>query len=103
MKPINNGEYGLTLYFDLEEDVSANTTHEVILKDPCGVESIKTATLGDETLTGTDIGTLTVNEYVKYTLAEGDIDSFGRWMVRAISYDDSIKRKTNWMILSVKD
>ena len=101
MKAINNGEYGLVIYFDLEEDVSSNT-NQIEIKDPDGNESIKTATLGTTTITGTEIGTLTANQYVTYQLADGDIDEDGRWMVRAVSTGGGKKRKTNWQPLVVK-
>ena len=100
MSPINVGEYGLIIYIDVAEDISANT-NQIVLKDPDGNESTKTAELGTTTVV-TNFGTLTANQYMKYTLASGDIDEAGRWMVRGISTGSTDKRKTNWLPLVVK-
>lgn len=102
MKAINKGEYGIKVYVDFEEDVSSSTSYSITLKDPKGNEFEKTAALGSSTLTDTDIGTLSANEYVYYELALGDIDEAGRWQVRGQAEGDGKLRKTNWLPLVVK-
>jgi hypothetical protein len=99
---LNKGEYGQTLYFNLNEDVSSATKLEIVLKDPCGNESKKTATLGTTLLTGTGKGNFAANEWCEYTLAANNLDAAGRWMIRAEATFSARVSKTNWQPLVVK-
>jgi hypothetical protein len=54
-------------------DISSYTTLQFILTDPDGTAATKTAAFDSD---GTD-------GILKYTLADGDIDSAGRWRVQA--------------------
>ena len=98
---VNVGEYGTDIRIDLSEDVSGETV-QIVLKDPSGNEVTKTATVGTTAETDQFIGQIVANEWIYYTLADGDLDEDGRWKVRGIANDGSALRKTNWLVLVVK-
>lgn len=108
MKPINNGEFGYTLYNDFEEDISSYTTFEmIILSQDEATETTKTATLGTSTITGTDIGTLTANQFVFYTTVDGDFETESQnkllvWKYRWRLAKSGENRLTDWIPLRVK-
>ena len=101
MRAINTGEYGEPILIDLTEDVSGNT-NKMVIKDPSGNETTKTATVGATTKTDEHIGQVTANEYIEYTIEDGLIDESGRWMVRATSEGNGKLRKTDWLPLVVR-
>lgn len=78
---INKGEYGGTLYVNMGEDISSATAYKMILQPPFGDSLEKTATLGTETITHEN-RTYTANQYITYTIANGDIDQSGQWRKR---------------------
>lgn len=98
---MNSGEYGQVLRFNVKEDISSATTLEVILRDPEREESTVTATLGVLEVT-TDIGTFSANEYVEYTLQDGDIDDDGWWFARAVITFADKKLKSDWQQFRVR-
>lgn len=94
---MNAAEYGNVVYFNLQEDVSANT-NTIVIRDPSWVTTEVAATLGTTTLVTPSDGTWTANEWVSYTIADGDIDIHGIWAFRAVSvYSASKKLKTDWI------
>ena len=97
---LNVGEYGEKIYVDLSEDVSPNT-NQIILKDPDGVETTKTATAGTVNVT-TAIGLLIATEYIEYTWVDGDLSKAGNWCARVVSTGGGIRRKTDWLPFEVK-
>lgn len=85
--------YGWDAELSVEEDstaidISGYSTLQMILKDPDGIETTKTASFIND---GAD-GLLT------YTIQSGDIDKIGTWQVRA--YLDS-ELKTAWHSFTV--
>ena len=79
---LNIGEYGQTIYADLGEDVSGGSEYTFILQPEFGVKQTKT------TSDGVALGTVNINaygsnlladQYVEYTLKDGDLDFAGLW------------------------
>lgn len=101
---MNVGEYGHILYFNLKEDVSANT-NKIILQDPSGNEVERDAVLGTSNLTAAQTGrdAWTANYWVQYTVQKDDIDEPGMWGFKATSeFSGAKKLETDWKRHKVK-
>lgn len=92
LEKIVNGDYGQTIeltFVDVDTstaaDVSSYTTAQtMILTDPSGAETTKTAAFKTD---GSD-GIIT------YTLVNGDIDAAGNWTIRGVVTTGSAKLST---------
>ena len=93
------GVVGESLYISLGEDVSAYTA-QMALKPPCGSIAVKDAVVGTSNL-DTEIGLLLANNYIYYSLAEGDLNAAGQWSHRAILTAPGQVRKSNWVPFTV--
>lgn len=98
---IQKGEHGITLYFYVGEDVSgkANT---ILIRSPRYTLTEKAASVDGSEASASTTGSIAfpANQYVSYTLQDGDIDYPGDWFVRVVS-KDSDERKTKWARLKV--
>lgn len=95
-KDITSGDYGwvgkLTVREDgVAVDLSSYTTLQLILRSPEGVESTVAAEFDTD---GTD-GVLS------YTVTDGDIDSAGRWQVRARVAKTGVVLNSAWHLFQV--
>ena len=102
---MNVGEYGHILYFNLSEDVSANT-NKVIIKGPDGSETEKAAVLGTTSLAAslTGKGAWTANYWVQYKIEKNDIDQPGLWQFKATSeFSGTKKLESDWRRHKVKE
>jgi hypothetical protein len=80
MTAINLGEYGQKVYANMGQDVS-NPIHAYIYLEPqIGETKKRAATVGTVNIT-VDDQNLIANEYLEYTLADGDINYQGTWRV----------------------
>jgi hypothetical protein len=77
---LNKGEYGQIVYVPMGEDVSSATSTTIILTPQVGeaVETTSGVSVGTSNITVGD-ETYTANEYLKYTIRDGDLDYAGRW------------------------
>lgn len=85
MPSLNNGEYGQTIRVNMEQDVSTNSSLTILLQPKIG--DLKTFTDADGVSVGSsavevDNETFKANEYLEYTLQDGDIDKAGQWRMR---------------------
>ena len=90
---MNAGEYGLVVNFDGQYDLSANTSLALLFTRADQTTFTVTNPLvavGTASLT-TPLGTFLPNQYVKYTIANGDLMGSGLYSVRLI-YTDSTKK-----------
>lgn len=99
---MNYLEYGQVIYFNADEDISANT-NTLILEPQEGTAKEVSATIG-----GTDItvngATYTANEYVSYTVVPKDIDYPGFWRVKLKSkYSSTKELQTDYKKFVVRD
>jgi hypothetical protein len=79
----NDGEYGSILRVDLGVDISAGTTLTVVLEPMIGDEKSFTSNvaLGTSNVDVDDQEFL-ANQYLEYTLQDGDLDYVGQWRAR---------------------
>jgi len=85
MMSLNKAEYGVILYVDMGEVVSTATDYTFVLEPYIGDKQEKVVTdgvaLGTVNITVDD--TLHVaNEYLTYTIKDGDLDQSGLWRIR---------------------
>jgi hypothetical protein len=89
---LNVGEYGVIIRFNQAFDLSNQTALSLKLTKPDGTTSSKTSNLVvGSTDIATTLGTFTANEYVEYTVQDGDIDQAGKWTAQ-LTYTDATKR-----------
>ena len=81
MPNLNKGEYGQTVYANMGEDVSSGTTFTIILEPQGGSKLTKTATVGATNIT-VDDQDLIANEYIQYTIIDGDLTYVGNWRLK---------------------
>jgi len=99
----NIGEYGQNIYFNLSEDISANT-NQLILKKPDGTEVTKAASIGTTDFSSTTKGLFTGDQYIYYLVIDGDLDVSGHWEIRAVTTTSGgVVKKTDWQKAIVKD
>jgi hypothetical protein len=85
------GQVGKLTFTDVDTlsaaDISSYTTaQQMILRDPDGNEATKTAAFDSDGSDG----------IIKYTLADGDIDEPGMWLVRGRVTTGSAQLTTEW-------
>jgi hypothetical protein len=83
MSTFNEGEYGSVLRINLGKDISAGTSLTVYLEPKRGDEKTFTTNLvvGTSNVIVDDEGFL-ANQYLEYTLQDGDLDEHGQWRAR---------------------
>jgi hypothetical protein len=81
MTTLNKNEYGTVLYADLKDDISAATALNFVLRPKVGDKKEFTGVLGAVDVT-VDDESYTANEYMTYTLLDGDLDQSGLWQVK---------------------
>lgn len=74
---LNLGEYGQTIHADVGQDISGASEYKFIMQFRTGEKVEKTGTLGTTAITFNG-QSLAANEYVSYTLVEGDLCRAGR-------------------------
>lgn len=79
----NDGEYGSVLRVNLGTDISAGTSLTLYLQPRRGEEKEFTTNLvvGSSNVTVDDQSFL-ANQYLEYTLQDGDLDEAGQWRAR---------------------
>lgn len=85
MPSLNKDEYGQVVRVNMLEDVSTNTELNFILEPRFGEKLTKDGT--DGVVVGTtnvtvDDESYLANEYLEYTIKEGDLDKEGTWRFR---------------------
>lgn len=79
----NCGEYGSILRVNLGEDISTGTSLTVILEPRRGDEKEFTSNVALGTSnTNVDDETYLANQFLEYTLQNGDLDFIGAWRAR---------------------
>jgi len=84
------GEYGTTLYFDTDFDMSSYTTITLTITRPSGSTLIivtPTLLLGTVNLC-TPLGNFIAYQYVSYTFQAGEVNQAGQWTAQ-IHYEDA--------------
>lgn len=88
MATIFKGETGRLLRVNAGFDMSANTELSIIFTDPNGTSTTKTTAdgvaLGIVNVTDDDLGSLTANEYVEYSMEPDLLTLAGRWCVQVL-------------------
>lgn len=85
MANLNLNEYGQTLRINMGENVSTATAFKFILEPRQGTKKEKVdadgVVLGTTNITVDDEDWL-ANEYIEYTLKDGDLDYAGQWRIK---------------------
>lgn len=87
---LNVDEFGDVVRVNMREDVSSATSYTMTLQPKVGDTLEKTATLGtvDVTYEGED---LLANNYIEYTIADGDLEYAGQWRKKGKAVISSTK------------
>ena len=92
---LNVGEYGKVFVFSVGFDMSSQTALTLVFTKPDGTALTVTdpdVTVGSSTKSVDGIGTVTLNEYVEYTFASGDVDQSGTWTAQ-LTYDEGAGKR----------
>lgn len=87
---INVGEYGLVLNVNVNFDISAATSLQLVITRPDGTTITGTPTVGAVDLVTDDDGTYLANQYCSYTFIAGDLNQAGDYTAR-VTYTDASK------------
>ena len=94
--------YGDILYVDMGEDVSTNTSLNMVIQPQFGEKLERTPTVGSSTITVND-EVYTANEYLQYTTVEGDISKKGKYRLQGIvQISATSKALSNYKTIEVK-
>lgn len=100
MRVLKVGEFGKTLFFNSNADISGATSHTVEFVKPSGQQITRDAILGTQDITGCDIYgtevTFLANQYTSYTIQSGDLDEDGCWMYRSLNPSASFNVPGDW-------
>jgi len=98
----NKGEYGSVLRVNLDTDISAGTSLTVYLEPQRGDEKTFTTNVvvGSSNVTVDDEGFL-ANQYLEYTLQDGDLDQAGQWRARGSVIVAGILMKSDYVKFTV--
>ena len=101
MTAINYGEYGQKVYANMGQDVSTSTLSKITLTPQIGEKITRTATVGATNIT-VDDQDLIADEYLEYTLADGDIKYQGTYrIVGECLLTSTLNVKSDYSILEV--
>lgn len=99
MTYLNKGEYGQKLYVNMEQDVSSATGLTFILEPQGGKKLEKTSDIAVGTTNITDGDQdLIANEYLEYTVQDGDLTYTGTWRIKG----ECLLTSTNKLISDYK-
>ena len=103
MTELNNGEYGQTLYVNFDQDISSATALNFILEPMLGEKIERSAS------DGVAVGTVNIdvrdesylaNQYIQYTIKDGDIDKAGTWRYKAeATLSSTVKLVSDYQIV----
>lgn len=98
----NEGEYGSVLRVNLGTDISVGTSLTVYLEPQRGDEKTFTTNvaLGTVNITVDDEGFL-ANQYLEYTLQDGDLDEPGLWRARGSVIVAGVLMKSDYVRFTV--
>ncbi len=98
----NQDEYGSTLRVNLGVDISAGTSLTVCLEPRRGDEKEFTTNLsvGGSNVT-VDDQIFLANQYLEYTLQDGDLDESGQWRARGSAIVSGELIKSDYVKLTV--
>ena len=85
MANLNKGEYGQKVYVNMGEDVSSASSFTFILEPQSGAKLERVAANGVAVGTSNiayEDTTLIANEYLEYTILEGDLTYVGTWRLK---------------------
>jgi hypothetical protein len=87
MPDLNKNEYGQKIYVNMGEDISTNIAISMEIQSRIG--DLKTLSSSDGVAVGTvnidvDDETFIANEYLEYTIKDGDLDGAGVWRKKGI-------------------
>lgn len=88
---MNVGEYGLVFNLNVNFDISAATSLQLVIKRPDNTTITGVPTVGAVDLVTSDDGTYLAHKYCTYTFVDGDLSQAGDYIVR-LTYNDSTKR-----------
>lgn len=94
---LNIGEYGCDLYCNANYDLSSASSLSLAITRPDKTLLTVIATRGTVDAVIPSKGTFAANQYAKYTLADGDLNQAGEYIVR-LTYLDGTKK-----LISVPD
>jgi hypothetical protein len=85
MANLNKGEYGQKVYVNMGEDVSSASTITFILEPQSG-EKLERTTANGVAVGTTNLAyedqTFIANEYLEYTILDGDLTYVGTWRLK---------------------
>ena len=85
MPNLNKGEYGQKVYVNMGEDVSSSSSISMILQPNSGERLVRDSANGvaiGATNIESDDQNLIANEYLEYTILEGDLKYVGTWRLK---------------------
>ena len=102
---LNKDEYGQTLTVGFDQDVSGATSLNFILEPRLGEKIERSASdglvLGTVNIEVNDESFL-ANQYVQYTILEGDLDYAGTWRYKAeVQLNSTVKLVSDYHIVEV--
>ena len=98
----NNGEYGSIVRVDLGEDISAGTSLTVVLEPAQGDEKSFTSNVAVGTSNvDVDDQSFLANQYLEYTLQNGDLDYTGQWRARGSAIVSGELIKSDFVLFTV--
>ena len=98
----NQGEYGSKIRVNLGTDISTGTSLTFFMEPKAGDEKEFTTNLvvGTSNVT-VDDDSFTANEYLEYTLQDGDLDQEGQWRVRGSAIVSGELIKSDYVLITV--
>lgn len=102
MTTFNEDEYGSNLYVDLGQDISTGTGLTIYLQPQRGEEKKFTTNIvvGTSNITVDDSGYL-ANQYLTYTIQDGDLDQPGQWRVRGEALVSGVLIKSDYRKITI--
>ena len=88
---INVGEYGHDLNLNVNYDISAATSLQLVITRPDETTITGVPTVGMVDLVTEDDGTYPAKKYCIYKFVDGNLNQEGEYLVR-LTYQDSTKR-----------
>lgn len=97
---LNIGEYGFIVRVNLGVDVSSSTDLKVFLQPQIGEIKEFSGVVGTSDI---DVGDsqFLENEYLEYTLLEGDVDETGLWRARGSALVSNVLVKSDYSLFTV--